>query len=156
MVEKARQESLEKQRFEFEKQRFTEELKLRREELAVKEREVDNKPDNAKKSDKWTSPLAIALVGLVGVTLGAILQGYFNYKLERLKFEYTIIQKALEPTDKTEAAKNLKFLLDVGLIQTIEENKINKQLENPENLPTIKIDEAIRMWTEPSNIKQIK
>ena len=53
-------------------------------------------------------PQLLALVGLVGTGVGAVLQGFWNTRLEREKFEFSLIQKALDTADKNEAGRNLK------------------------------------------------
>lgn len=93
--------------------------------------------NEAKRRRIWlTSPLALAVVGLLGTGIGASLQGYWNTQLERQKFESTLIQKALETSKKEEAANNLKFLVDAGLIQSLDKSKIAQLAKTPANLPT--------------------
>jgi WD40 repeat protein len=77
----------------------------------------------------------IALSGLLGTVLGVVFQGYNNTELERQKFESQLIQKALETKDKTEAAKNLLFLVDSGVIQQLDGHKIKEMANSPEQLP---------------------
>jgi len=82
-----------------------------------------------------TSPLLLALVGLVGTGVGAVLQGFWNTRLEREKFEFSLIEKALAVADKKEAAQNLKFLVDAGLINQFNAEKIAALAKNPQSLP---------------------
>jgi Putative peptidoglycan binding domain len=83
-----------------------------------------------------TAPLLVTLVGLIGTGVGAVLQGYWNNRLERDKFEYSLIQKALETADKGEAARNLKFIVNAGLISGFNSEKILALADKPEQLPT--------------------
>lgn len=78
------------------------------------------------------------MVGLAGTAFGAILQGRFNAQLERQKFESTLIEKALNTDDQSEAARRLLFLLDTGVIQSLDGNKIrNKAEKQPAQLPVL-------------------
>ena len=82
-----------------------------------------------------TSPLLLTLVGLIGTGTGAVLQGFWNTRLEREKFEFSLIAKALSVPNKDEAAQNLKFLVDAGLINQFNSEKIAKLAANPKSLP---------------------
>jgi len=82
-----------------------------------------------------TSPLLLTLVGLIGTGTGAVLQGFWNTRLEREKFEFSLIAKALAVPNKDEAAQNLKFLVDAGLINQFNSEKIAKLAANPTKLP---------------------
>ena len=84
----------------------------------------------------FASPLLLALVGLVGTGVGAVLQGFWNTRLEREKFEFSLIQKALDTADKNEAGRNLKFLVDAGLISQFDAKKIEALASTPDKLPS--------------------
>lgn len=76
------------------------------------------------------------LAGLLGTGLGYGLQGYFNAKLERQKFEAGVIQKALETDDRQEIARRLKFYIETGVIQSLDANKIRNTVDkNISELP---------------------
>ncbi|TYO63984.1 peptidoglycan-binding protein [Bradyrhizobium hipponense] len=95
-------------------------------------------PDQEHRSvtPSWlTSPLLLTLVGLIGTGTGAVLQGFWNTRLEREKFEFSLIAKALAVPNKDEAAQNLKFLVDAGLINQFNSEKIAKLAANPKTLP---------------------
>ena len=131
-------------------------ISLAERELALKEREATLKEIETKyrlsleKRNVWfTSPLLIAvfsaLFGILGTAVGSILQGYWNFELERQKFEFSLIQKSLETEDdrlignhgdRQEAAKRLIFLVDSGIIESLDSDSIKKSAENPEQLPT--------------------
>jgi hypothetical protein len=87
----------------------------------------------------FTSPLLVAVVGLLASLLaagiGAALQGYSNTELERSKFEFTLIQKALESRDKKDAAKNLKFLVEAGIIRSLDRESLSAWLISPRGFP---------------------
>jgi hypothetical protein len=101
-------------------------------------------PTNSKRRPFWFSPrwvaaigpMIVAIAGLLGAGVGVILQGYANTQLERQKFESALIQKALENPKKVEAAKNLKFLVDTGIIQNLDKAKISELAKTPDNLPS--------------------
>jgi Circadian oscillating protein COP23 len=139
---------------------------LKEREIIVKEREIALKELETKvqleinhRNIWFTSPLLIglasALFGLLGTALGAVLQGQSNFQLEkhkleassqleRQKFEFSLILKALESKDKLilmgsdrkEAAKKLAFLVNLGVIKTVNLNAIKKLVDNPDDLPT--------------------
>lgn len=121
------------------------ELRLREKELRLKEKELDAKiteiGENARRNVWVASPLLVAagstIFGLLGTGVGAVLQGFSNTALERQKFESGLIQKALETPDKNEAAKNLQFLVGVGLISQFDTQKIAMMAREPQKLPTI-------------------
>lgn len=126
----------------------TDEAALKDKELLLKEREITLKEQEAKakieldKRSLWfSSPLLIgalsAIFGLIGTGIGASLQGYSNFQLERQKFESSLIQKSLEIKDRNEAAKSLLFLVDSGIIQSLDNAKIRKIAEDPEQLPAL-------------------
>lgn len=89
------------------------------------------------------APASLAIIGLMGTGFGAAISGYWNTKLERQKFEFSLIQKALEAPDKAEAAKGLTFLVEAGLIEQFNAEKISALASNPNQLPTF-IGAAIR------------
>src|SRR5262245_485095 len=98
---------------------------------------IDERPRNAGHTSLWfASPLLLAMVGLVGTGVGAVLQGFWNTKLEREKFEFSLIQKALETEDKDAAGRNLKFLVEAGLLSQFDGNKIEKLASTPDKLPS--------------------
>jgi hypothetical protein len=70
-----------------------------------------------------TAPLMIAFLGLLGTGIGALTQQYSNTLLERNKFEYTLIQKALA-APRPEALKELIFFSKIGLLSGLAEGKI--------------------------------
>ena len=117
------------------------ELSLREREITLKEQEAKAKIELDKRNLWFSSPLLIgalsAIFGLIGTGIGASLQGYSNFQLERQKFESSLIQKSLEIKDRNEAAKSLLFLVDSGIIQSLDNAKIRKIAENPEQLPAL-------------------
>ena len=93
--------------------------------------------DAVDRTSLWfTSSLLLALVGLMGTGVGAVLQGFWNTRLEREKFEFSLIQKALDTADKKEAGRNLKFLVEAGLISQFDAKKIETLASAPDQLPS--------------------
>lgn len=118
------------------------EVTLKERELILREKELEAKIKLDKKSLWLTSPLLIggitAISGLIGTGIGAILQGNANFKLERQKFEFTLIQKALQALNQNEAAKQLLFLIDSGVIISLDGEKLRNIAEkNPSQLPVL-------------------
>lgn len=115
------------------------EFALKEKEIALKEQETKAKIELDRRGIWFTSPLLVgifsALFGLLGTGIGAALQGHSSLQLERQKFESSLIQKALENKDRNEAAKALLFLVDSGVIQNLDGEKIRKIAENPEQIP---------------------
>jgi Putative peptidoglycan binding domain len=98
-------------------------------------RESDTGQRRADRSIFFTSPVLLALVGLIGTGVGAVLQGFWNTRLEREKFEFSLIQKALDTPDHKQAGRNLKFLVQAGLISGFDGNKIESLADTPNQLP---------------------
>ena len=74
----------------------------------------------------FTAPVGIALLGLLGTAIGASLQNHSNNLLERNKFEYTLIQRALAAPSRPDAAKELDFFRKVGLLSGLNEDAIEE------------------------------
>jgi hypothetical protein len=110
-------------------------LRIRQGELDLKLKELDAKVTEAKKGFWHTSPLILAVVALLGTGIGAAVQGFWNTDLERKKFESSLILKSLETTDKKQAANNLLFLVNAGLVASLDNNKIKELANDPKNLP---------------------
>lgn len=127
------------QRMELEARRIDGDLRLRSEELELRREELRQ---NAAKSriGGWSSPVTLTLLGgaitiLSGMAL-ATWQGSGNLKLERQKFESALILKAIETGDQQVAAKNLLFLLNLGLISD-PNGKIAGLAANPDQAPVL-------------------
>ncbi|MGK7896562.1 MAG: hypothetical protein AB4372_23815 [Xenococcus sp. (in: cyanobacteria)] len=109
------------------------------EEIALKEHEEKVKVELDQRALWFSSPLLIGVVsaifGLLGTLFGAALQGYSNLQLERQKFEFSLIQKALDTDNQDEAARNLMFLVNSGVIQSLDGERIRNIAENPEQIP---------------------
>src|SRR5437016_469857 len=122
--------NLEQVKLELERHRIEEEIKLKREELQIRRGELSK--------SLWSSPLLLALLGLFATITVNIVQNFFqsnaSRSLERQKFESSLIQKAVETADKDDAAKRLRFLLDLGLI-TDENGKIAGYVAHPDTIP---------------------
>lgn len=118
-----------------------EELKLKREELKFKIDQEMNKSNLA-------SPLGIAVIGgllaLMTSVIGGLVQGMTNThvqslqqqateKLQRQKQESDLIHQAIDTDgDNHKTRENLKFFLDVGLI---ENEALRKKLDSGEYIP---------------------
>src|ERR1700730_16352661 len=92
-----------------------------------------------------TAPAATALAAamrLVGVILGAFINGYYNNRtsieLEQIKFETGLIIEAIKTTDHASAVKTLKFFANAGLISHYEA-RVSKLVlkENDLDVPSI-------------------
>lgn len=66
--------------------------------------------------------ILVAVLGLLGNFIGNIIQGANAQKLKQQEFEANLITKAIETGNSDSSKKNLKFLLDAGLIKDSEGN----------------------------------
>lgn len=116
------------------------ELALREKEIQLNEQEAKAKAAIENRNLWFSSPLLVglasAIFGVIGTAAGAGLQGFSNFQLERQKFEFNLIQNALETKDTSEAAKRLQFLVESGAIRSLDSDKIQRLAKNPEQLPT--------------------
>lgn len=129
------------------------ELLLKAREIYLKEQETKHKLKIEQRNIWLTSPVLIAIVSTIfGTALGAGFQGYANFQLERQKFEFSLIQKSLEveekwiedQNDRQESAKKLLFLVNSGIIQSLNSDSIEKLARNPNDLPTFRPSEPIK------------
>jgi hypothetical protein len=88
---------------------------------------------------KWNSPIVItlltAVVGIIGTSAGSVFQGYHENVLARQKSESALIFEALKPKDPQERAKYLKFLVDAGLVDSLDITKLKKLIDDPNLIP---------------------
>ncbi len=121
------------------------EFLLKERELNLKELEIKAQAEINRKNMWFASPLLIAFASAMFGSIGtALFQGYSNLQLERQKFEFSLILKALEGKDKSvfpgldkkESAKKLSFLVNLGVIKTLDPDVLKKLAEAPEDLPT--------------------
>jgi hypothetical protein len=96
------------------------ECKLKETEVELKRRELASKEHNSTKRASLSSPLTIALItgfiGIITVGIANYLQSAATLRLEQEKAESALILKAIETGDREVAAKNLVFLVEIGLI----------------------------------------
>lgn len=115
------EQDIEAKRFELEKEPLEGELKMKAVELDLRRAELEFQLESSRKHSLSSSPLTIAIitgiVGLVSIGIANYLQGRANLELEREKAESALIVKAIETGDREVAAKNLTFLVQIGLIQ---------------------------------------
>lgn len=116
------EENIERMKIEIERQRLEGELRFKEAELALKREELLLRQEEIKpKRTIYFSPLVLtaltALIGLIGTCIGLLLQGSMNIGIERQRMESSLILKAIETGNSDEAAKNLRFLLNAGLIR---------------------------------------
>lgn len=115
------------------------ELALAEREMKLKEREAEAKIKLEKRGLMFSSPLLIAIVSTVfGTAIGASLQGQSDRQLEQIKFEASIIQSAFEIEDREEAAKQLRFIAESGVIINFNEKKLISLADAPDRIPIIR------------------
>jgi hypothetical protein len=137
------------------------ELSLKEREIELKELEIKSQLEINRRNTWFGSPLLIAFITVLGGSIGtAFFQSYSSNQLERQKFEFSLILKALEGKDKnifmgsdgtdaarTDAAKRLKFLVELGVIKSLDSDVIDKLSRKPNDLPSFESDSNV------SNVK---
>jgi murein L,D-transpeptidase YcbB/YkuD len=91
------------------------------------------------------APLILsAIFAIIGAIAGAWFQGISNAKLEKQKFQASLILKMIETNgNQQKAASNLKFLIKTGLIDDKElSENIEKMLGNAKGIPSLGIVDA--------------
>lgn len=128
------------------------ELAIKQAELKAKLNEASKAPPEAQPSRPATSPpppqrpaaspltLAIitGIIGLIGAGVANVLTSRSNLQLERQKFESSLMLKAIETGKPEAAAKNLLFLVKVGLINDAS-GKIASLESKPEDAPVLPV-----------------
>jgi hypothetical protein len=133
-------------------------LEIKQTELAIKQAELKAKLNEASQAPPEpqkpapappppaksppASPLTLAIItgiiGLIGAGVANVLQTRSNLQLERQKFESSLMLKAIETGKPEAAAKNLLFLVKVGLINDAS-GKIATLESKPEDAPVLPV-----------------
>ena len=133
-------------------------LEIKQTELAIKQAELKAKLNEAPQAplepqktapappppakSPPASPLTLAIItgiiGLIGAGVANVLQTRSNLQLERQKFESSLMLKAIETGKPEAAAKNLLFLVKVGLINDAS-GKIATLESKPEDAPVLPV-----------------
>jgi len=104
----------------------------------------------------FSSPLLVAVVSaLFGTALGAGVQGNSSFNvekkkseatlnLERMRFEFSLVQGAFEGIDQEESAKQLKFIADSDVITHLNVVQLRDLAETPEDIPIIRRPSSAR------------
>lgn len=116
--------------------------------------------NTVKQQSFWQSSIGVtiatALVGLVGTGVGVSIQGYHDTKLERQKFESTLILQALEPVDPNARANYLLFLIEAGLVDSLDVEQIKALTDDPARLPStnpdLKLQSAVDILSSPESV----
>jgi hypothetical protein len=102
----------------------------------------------------------IILSGLFGAVAAAAISGVFNLRIEQQKFEansqlerqkyyFTLITRALEDDNPDDRAARLKFLLSLGIIEDQQlSNRLTEQANDPKTLPQFPPDHPLPDATE--------
>jgi len=117
----------------FDKFKFEKEFELRIKELDIKLREVSLKEKELSQAKVKVTPaqvtIIVALLGIFSTLIATYVQNNGNQQLEKTKFESEIILKVASSNDLDQNKKNLRFLVDAGLISD-NLQKINKVLKD--------------------------
>jgi hypothetical protein len=113
---------LEEARLEFEKAKWQADDALRRDEINLKREEQER--------SRWVNPLVIAVFAAAAAAFGnagvTLISGYQQQQLEQSRAEAARILEVVKTNDQDQAAANLKFLIDNGLIT---DQKISRQIQ---------------------------
>lgn len=124
---------------DLERIRIEGDLRLRSEELALRREEFEHK---RRQESKWinASPLMITIIsgiiGLTGAGIANFYQSRANLQLEREKSQSSLILKAIETGNPEDAAKNLLFLVRMGLVSD-SSGKIAALQRSPGDAPVL-------------------
>jgi hypothetical protein len=91
------------------------ELELKQIQVLSKKKALEN-PTKRRKLTIEQATIFVAIIAFIGSFLGTFLQGCFSQKQQRREFESTLIINAIETGYSDASKKNLKFLLDAGII----------------------------------------
>ena len=80
-----------------------------------------------RKSFITNATIIAAVIGVLGIITGQIIQGYTSLKLEKTRFESELILDALKDQNIEDANKRLRFLLRLGMVEEYA-NKLNELL----------------------------
>jgi hypothetical protein len=128
-----------------EPEKLSDEKILLIERLRVVEDQLKNVSNELKeaKTNNYIAPILTAIIAgilaLTGSALGTYVQGKSNVGLERMKFEFTLVQKALEVETQEEAARKLAFLVKAGFLSDAK-GKILSLSASRETLPIVPLE----------------
>jgi hypothetical protein len=116
------QSELQQKQLEIEKARMEGDLRLREEDLKIKRDELQVRKEEVEgtgffKFNAATGTIAVALIGLLGTAVVALINYRAQTRAEKSKFESDLILKAIETGDTTASTRNLLFLLKAGFIR---------------------------------------
>jgi len=123
--ESADQETLEQRKLDLERTRVEGDLRLRQAEIELKRDELELRKAEqggvgSFKVNATAATMAVALIGLLGTAIAALIQARSNYRtqtdLEKRKFESDLILKSIETGDVAASTRNVLFLLKAGFI----------------------------------------
>lgn len=142
-------ENIEKAKHELEQEKVRGELKSRELELELKREEIALRRDELRVT-LWKNPLLLAiiaaLIGFLGNAFIAGQQGQQKIVLEKEKRESDLILESIKTGGPEAAARNLGFLVTVGLIDD-DEGKIKKYITSIEQVPFLPTKEATKSLT---------
>lgn len=126
----------------FEREKWLEECKFRRRELAIKvneqrrlSRQLQFQMDQDRRS-RWTSPLIVAILGATIAAIGSAIVSLINsdnqLRLEEFKAQSNRILEAIKTGNPDTAAANLRFLVDLRLVDNVDiANGVRAYLARP-------------------------
>jgi hypothetical protein len=103
-----------------------------------------------------TTPLLIAFLGALGTAVAAFMQQHSSTLLERNKFEYTLIQKALAAPSQPDAAKELLFFRKIGLLRGLNEDEIGKASTGQSNVQELPVFHGAALRDKMISVSQTK
>ena len=103
-----------------------------------------------------TTPLLVAFLGLLGTAIASFMQQHSSTLLERNKFEYTLIEKALNAPSRPDAASELLFFKKIGLLKGLDEGEIVKAATGKENVEQLPVFHGAALRDKMINVPQAK
>lgn len=151
-------ETLGREQLALEHERLRIEAEMRRRELDLKSKEVEAVSGKGLRVTGAQATILVALVSLASAAIGAGISGYFQREvgsieaegdqsveairaqsqidLERLKFESSLVLKAIEQPDLDERIKSLRFFANAGFIPSHKDN-ILRLSEDRDAIPAL-------------------
>jgi hypothetical protein len=113
-----------------ERERWTAELSRHERDFSLRSRELLIKESESHRS-RWINPLVLAILAAALAGIGNLIVASMSAKhqlaLEKSKAEYARILEAIKAVDPDVAAKNLRFLVEVGLVSDEGTEKLVRQ-----------------------------
>jgi hypothetical protein len=103
-----------------------------------------------------TTPLVIAFVTVIGTILATVIQQHENTVLDRNKFESTLVERALAAPSQPDAARELLFFKEIGLLTGLNEEAIVKEATGKSNVQQLPVFHGAALRDKLISVRQAK